>query len=76
MDVVVDAPGSERSHGYTYDGDWHWYWVHDHADAEVSFRTTGTPQAHPIRNGEVPEEVREATEQWVEKHEAPGGGLR
>lgn len=63
----MDCPGSERSHGYTHDGQegWTWYWVLDHRTGEVSFRDAGTPVAQP---SEPPERVREATEQWVERH--------
>lgn len=77
MNIICDCPGSERSHGYTDDGDWVWYWVYDHGDDEVSFRKTGTPSGHPIRLGKVDEDVRSATEEWVQRRlDAPGVGVR
>lgn len=74
MNVVCDAPGSERSHGYTDAGEHVWYWVYDHAEEEVSFRETGYPVEHPIkRAGEVPDAVRTATEEWLDGHVTEAG---
>jgi len=71
--IVADAPGSEKSHGYTATDEWTWYWVYDHNAEELSFRDVGTPTGQPA---DPPGDVVDATEDWVETHELEGGGLR
>lgn len=73
LNIRADAPGSERSHGYTQTPEWTWYWVYDHNDEELSFRDGGTPTGQPE---EPPADVRAATEHWVDEHEIQGGGLQ
>jgi len=66
MKAVIDAPGLNTDHGYTIDNrDTIWYWKWD--GENLTFRETGTGVNHPIRNGPVPEPVREYTERFIER---------
>lgn len=69
--IRCDAPGPDRSHGYTRGDDHVFYWVYDHREGELQWRDYGYPMNHPI---DPPEDVVEATEQWVETNPDQLGG--
>lgn len=56
MQSHIDVKG-EVDHGYTKDDSGTiWYWEWD--GTELTFTDRGTPSDHPIRTGNVPEDVR------------------
>jgi hypothetical protein len=66
MDVNMDSP----PHGYTVDNDGNrWFWkINDENDLEFR-EQPGYPVEHPYKDtGEVPDEVRDETEKWIDNN--------
>lgn len=70
MDSHIDFPGDGRSHGYTRDDNGNvWYWTAE--DDGVEFRESGYPMGHPIRDGGVPDRVREHARDYAGRGDRP-----
>lgn len=65
MQSQIDVPGGDIHHGNTVDDNgtvWYWEW-----DGEsVEFTDRGVPTDHPIRDGPVPDDVRDHAETHVD----------
>lgn len=65
MNSRIDSYGTDVAHGWTREADGTvWYWSLD--GGEVEFTDRGTPTDHPIRSGNVPDDVRTAAEACAE----------